>query len=547
MPASLHARDLTFSYGPRLVLDGVELLAAPGMRIGVLGPNGAGKSTLLGLLSGRLLPERGSVVRTPPTATVGELRQEPERRADETVAGFLARRTGVADADAALDAATAALADGRAGADDAYSSALDRWLALGAADFDVRVGETFATVGMSTDLLDAETTTLSGGQASRVGLAAVLLSRFDVLLLDEPTNDLDFAGLEQLERFVLEFAGPLVVVSHDRAFLDRVVTHVAELDAHDHSITMFAGGWAAYQHERDLARKHAEQAYAEYEDQRATLRSRAQREREWAHQGVTKEKKAPRDNDRAARGFRKNQTEQLASRARRTENAMARLDAVEKPWEDWELRFSVATAPRAGAVVARLDGAVVQRGGFRLGPVTAEIGWGEKIGIVGPNGAGKTTLLAALLGQLPLADGTQWLGPGVVVGEVDQARAQFTGSGSLVDSFIAASGTTKSEARSVLAKFGLAAAHVTRSAGSLSPGERTRAALALLQTAGVNTLVLDEPTNHLDVPAIEQLEAALDGFPGTVLLVTHDRRLLEAVSLTRVLRVDAGSVCDEPV
>src|SRR4051794_3141300 len=367
MPATVHARDLTFSYGPRLVLDGVELLTAPGMRIGVLGPNGAGKSTLLGLLSGRLLPERGSVVRTPPTATVGELRQEPERRADETVGGFLARRTGVADADAALDAATTALADGRAGADDAYSSALDRWLTLGAADFDVRIAETFATVGLSTDLLEADTTTLSGGQASRVGLAAVLLSRFDVLLLDEPTNDLDFAGLEQLERFVLQFAGPLVVVSHDRAFLDRVVTHVAELDAHDHAITMFAGGWAASLHERALPRRHAEAAYAEYEDQRGTLRTRAQREREWAHQGIAKEKKSPRDNDKVGRDFRKNQTERLAARARRTEQAMARLDVVDKPWEDWELRFTVATAPRAGAVVARLDGAVVQRGGFRLG------------------------------------------------------------------------------------------------------------------------------------------------------------------------------------
>jgi ATPase subunit of ABC transporter with duplicated ATPase domains len=198
-------------------------------------------------------------------------------------------------------------------------------------------------------------------------------------------------------------------------------------------------------------------------------------------------------------------------------------------------------------VVARLDGAVLQRGGFRLGPVTVEIGWGEKVGIVGPNGAGKTTLLGALLGRLPIDAGTQWLGPGVVVGEVDQARAQFTGSERLLDAFVAATGATQSDARSVLAKFGLGAAHVLRPAGSLSPGERTRAALALLQLAGVNTLVLDEPTNHLDVPAIEQLEAALDAFPGTVLLVTHDRRLLEAVSLRRVLRVDGGTVRDEPI
>ena len=275
---------------------------------------------------------------------------------------YLARRTGVADASTALDAATEDLAAGKAGADDEYSTALEHWLALGAADFEVRILEVLDDVGLTAWMLHAETASLSGGEAAKVGLAAVLLSRFDVLLLDEPTNDLDFAGLDRLEQFVLAFSGPLIVVSHDRTFLDRVVTHVAELDAHDHSISVFAGGWAAYQYERELARKHAEAAYAEYEGQRDDLRSRAQRERQWATQGVNKEKKSPRDGDKLGRKFRQEKTEQLASRARRTERAMDRLDCVEKPWEEWELRFNVAAAPRAGAVVARLDQAVVSAG-----------------------------------------------------------------------------------------------------------------------------------------------------------------------------------------
>ncbi|MFM8305148.1 MAG: ABC-F family ATP-binding cassette domain-containing protein [Actinomycetota bacterium] len=546
MPATLRARGVTFAYGPHPVLEDVDLVVPPGQRLGVLGPNGSGKSTLLGVLAGRLHPESGSVETAPPTATVGELRQEPERRAGESVMAYLARRTGVADAQDALDAATAALADGAEGADDRYSAALERWLALGAADFNARAGEVVQTLGLAAgSLLDATMPTLSGGQAARVGLAAILLARFDVLLLDEPTNDLDFDGLDQLERFALGFTGPLVVVSHDRAFLDRVVTDVADLDAHDHTITTFAGGYSAYLRERDVSRRRAEAAYEEYQGQRGALTARAQREREWAHRGVAKGKASPKDADRAGRGFRKEQTEQLASRARRSERALERLEVVEKPWEEWELQFSIACAPRAGAVVARLDQAVVARDRFSLGPVTLEIGWGETVGIVGPNGAGKSTLLDALLGRVELHAGTQWLGPGVVVGEIDQARATFAGTTALVDAFIAATGVTISDARSVLAKFGLGAAHVERPAAMLSPGERTRAALALLQTTGVNTLVLDEPTNHLDLPAIEQLEQALAEFPGTVLLVTHDRRLLDTVAFDRVLRVDAGMVSDD--
>jgi len=217
-----------------------------------------------------------------------------------------------------------------------------------------------------------------------------------------------------------------------------------------------------------------------------------------------------------------------------TEKALERLDAVDKPWEAWELHLSIAAAPRSGAVVARLSGAIVERGTFRLGPVDLEVGWAERIAITGANGTGKSTLLAALLGRLPLASGSQWLGPGVVVGEVDQARARFERHESTLEAFQAESElTTQQEARSLLAKFGLGADHVMRPAASLSPGERTRAVLALLMARGVNCLVLDEPTNHLDLPAIEQLEQALDEYDGTLLLVTHDRRLLDTVHLDR--------------
>jgi ATPase subunit of ABC transporter with duplicated ATPase domains len=195
----------------------------------------------------------------------------------------------------------------------------------------------------------------------------------------------------------------------------------------------------------------------------------------------------------------------------------------------------VASAPRGGDVVMRLREAVVERGAFTLGPVDVEIGWRDRVALVGPNGSGKTTLLLALLGRLPLVSGERSMGASVVVGEMDQARAAFAADQPLLDAFLGATGMTLAEGRSLLAKFGLTADHVTRSAATLSPGERTRAVLAGFAAQGVNCLVLDEPTNHLDLEAIEQLELALAGYDGTLLVVTHDRRLLEALELTRAI------------
>ncbi len=458
MSAVLTFHDVTVSRGPRVLLDRVAFTVAPGARVGVVGPNGVGKSTLLQTAAGLVAPDTGRVELTPPTATVGLLRQEPER-SDESVRDLLRRRTGVAEADAELEAASTALADGEPGAADRYDTAL-------------------------------------------TGLAAGVL-----------------------------------LVSHDRRFLDRVTTDIAEIDHHEHTVALYGGGWQAYLDERDVARRRARERFEEYDEQRRSLAARAQRQREWAQQGQAKVQRSANDEpDKNIRAFRINQTEQLAGKAAQTQRAIDRLEVVESPREPWELRLDIPDAPRSGDIVARASGAVVERGSFRLGPIDLLVEYGDRVALTGPNGAGKTTLIDLLLGRVTPDDGAVSLGSGVIVGEIEQARRALFGETSLLRTFMDATGLPIPDTRTLLAKFGLVGDHVERSADSLSPGERTRASLALLMANGANLLVLDEPTNHLDLPAIEQLEQALDTFAGTIVLVTHDREFLDRVRVT--VRVD---------
>ena len=540
--ATLVAKGLEAAHGDRLLFSGLDLVAAPGDVVGLVGVNGAGKSTLLRMLAGVRPADAGTVTVSPPGATIGYLPQEPDRHPGETVRQFLARRTGVAAADEAMQAAADALAAGTPGADEDYSRALERWLALGGADLDERAGAVTGGLGLTAEL-DQAMTALSGGQAARASLASLLLSRYDVFLLDEPTNDLDLDGLAQLETFVQGLRAGTVLVSHDREFLTRTVTRVVELDLAQQQVRAYGGGYAAYLTERDVSRRHERAEYDEYAGTRAALQERAHSQRAWMEKGVRNARRKQPDNDKIGRKFRTEATEKQAAKARQTERLIERLDVVEEPRKEWDLRMEIAAAPRAGTIVASMRGAVVRRGAFTFGPADLQIDWADRVAITGPNGSGKTTLLGALLGRIPLDEGHAALGASVVVGEVDQARGLFLGGEPLIDAFAAAvPAMAPADIRTLLAKFGLRAAHVLRPAGTLSPGERTRAALALLQARGVNLLVLDEPTNHLDLPAIEQLEAALASYPGTLLLVTHDRRMLDAVTVTRRIEVAGGTV-----
>ncbi|MEM9650492.1 MAG: ABC-F family ATP-binding cassette domain-containing protein [Actinomycetota bacterium] len=601
---SVTLRDVSISRADRPVLYRVNLTVSDRSRSAIVGPNGVGKSTLLRVLAGRLKPDRGTVTASPPTASVGLLDQELPVDGAATVRELIAGRLGIVAAEAELTAAAAGLTDDQSGSErpgveqsdtereaitvdigltdtanepspwatghppngavvgpaDRYDRALQRYLAIGAADFPARLAEMAERLGLTDRHLVADPTTLSGGEAERVGLAMIMLSRFDLTLLDEPTNNLDLHGLAMLEDWVDRHRGGLIVVSHDRAFLERSIRSVIEIDHHHHTVTEFGGGWQAFLDERQRAADLAQERYRTYTEQRDRLAARAQTQMEWADGGASRARKNPADGDKFRRNWAIAQTESLAGRAKATKRAMDRLETVEKPWEPWELRFTIGNAARSADRVIVADGLTLRRGAFTLGPLNLDVRFGDRLAIAGANGSGKTTLIDLILGRLAPTDGIVRLGPGVVVGELGQRRDGFFADGfevgrsdaagavtdaagpDLLRAFQSGSGLAVSEARSMLAKFGLDAEAVSRPATSLSPGERTRARLALFQAIGVNLLVLDEPTNHLDLEAIEQLESALDRYVGTLILISHDRRLIERVRLTRTVELVNGLV-----
>jgi ATPase subunit of ABC transporter with duplicated ATPase domains len=504
-------------FGVATIFSDVTLTLGPQSRVGIVGANGAGKSTLLRLLAGLEPPDAGEVTRSPERSSAGYLPQDDDSRSGETLLRYLSRRTGVAAAQDALEQAADALARGEDAAD-AYSRALDRFVSLGGGDLDARARATCAELGLAVDL-ERNVEALSGGEAARAALAAVLLSRFDLLLLDEPTNDLDFDGLDRLERFLADYDGSLAIVSHDRAFLDRVVTRIVSIEPGGRGIREWAGGWSAYAAARDAERAAAYRRFEQAQDRRAELTTLLSRRRTEARAG-------------GAAADRRG-THALMTKVRQAERLLERNELPEKPFEPWELQLSLRAVTRPGDLVARLDHAVATRGSFRLGPVDLDLVPGERLAVTGRNGSGKSTLLGMLTGEVPLAAGRRTVGRRTVLGSLAQARNAYAASEPLLAAFCRRTGLVEEAARTLLAKFGLGAHEVHRSGASLSPGERTRTQLAELQERGVNLLLLDEPTNHLDLEAIEQLEQALASYDGTLVVVSHDRRFLEAVQPTR--------------
>ena len=531
----INARNLVRAHGDRTLLDGVDLVVDASARIALVGPNGSGKSTLLRIVAGLERPDGGDVELH---GTVGYLPQlAGDGRSGISVRQLILERVGVLEAALRLERLERRLAAGDLGAVDPHAAALERWLALGGDDAEERLRAAAARLGLDQGLLERPLGSLSGGQAARAGLAALAIARTDVILLDEPTNHLDADGLARLRALLADHPGAAVVVSHNRCFLADVAETVIELDPHGGKASRYAGGWRGYERERELARRHEREAYERAQAERRRLREIEREVRRRAAASARRVGGAAADGDKHIREYVRARADGAASRARKIGERVERVEVPDAPWEPRPLRLRLSRGERRGAAILSLRGAVLRRGGWRLGPIDLDVAHGDRVLLSGPNGSGKSTLIAALAGELESAAGERHVAPGAVVARLGQARDALAGERALAEEAMELTGLGPAETRTALAAMGLEADAAERSAASLSPGERTRAELAVIAQRRATCLLLDEPTNHLDLESLEVLEAALAEWPGALVVATHDERLAENLRLSEVIRL----------
>jgi ATP-binding cassette subfamily F protein 3 len=510
----LRLSNVTREIGALVILDAVNAAIAVGERVGIVGPNGAGKTTLLRIAAGVDEPDRGEVQRRR-ALSVGLLAQEAHF--DEAFASAPDLRTAVRRGAAAVEAMEAelrALEEAHAAGTPAYADLAARFTAVDGWTLDQRVAEALSGLGFTPEEIGRSPEELSGGQQTRAALARLLVADPDLLLLDEPTNHLDLAAIEWLEVAVRRRRGALLVASHDRAFLDATVTRVWEL--RDRRLAAFRGDYSAYARQREerdaRLRREAETREIEIAKEQALVQTyRSQRKHGKMHEH---------------------------------EARLARLDRITVPGKGPALRLDRALGappPRSGEVVLRMEDLVVGHPG---GPdvaraVRLEASRGERIGMVGPNGAGKTTLLRVIAGELSPRDGRLAFGANVQLGYLAQVRTNPLVGETVLEALLTEIPMTAGEARGYLARFLFRSDDVFKEVRALSGGERSRLELALLGIMPANLLLLDEPTNHLDIPAREALEAFMRETPATLIVVSHDRRLLEK-TCDRLWVVDDG-------
>ncbi len=515
------------AYGVDVILDSVSMQIQPGEKAGLIGPNGSGKTTLMRIITGDLEADSGEVHLTR-DARIGYLTQEPPEIKSATLRSHLEyplrhiyKLKKELNALAEKIASQAETAGHATDHTPAYSQLLERYAALTARfededgyQVESRLNGVARGLGFTETDFSRDISTFSGGEKTRARLAGLLLQDLDLLLLDEPTNFLDLSALEWLEKYLRDYKGAVLVVSHDRYFLDRVVERIFALSKHH--LKSYKGNYSSYQQKLEHERLSQQRDYQKQQ----LLKSREER--------LVREAKADERSKRQAR-----------SRQKRLD----KLVEIERPDGGQGFSLGIKYSGRSGRLVVGFDAVNLSFDQSNLfSNLSFEIRWGDRVALIGPNGAGKTTLLKMIAGELEPDSGSIRLGPAVRVLYFSQEQEQLQGQRTLLETITEASELDPKAARNHLGRYLFRGDVVFKNVRDLSGGEKSRLALARLALGSGNCLLMDEPTSHLDLPALEELEKVLKEYPGTLIVVSHDRYFLKGLANRVFSLSDRGSL-----
>jgi len=536
----INVNNISKSYGDKAVLDSISMVINRGDRIGLIGSNGVGKSTLLKVIAGIEKPDKGEISLPHRDFSIGYVPQFVDNQLDMSLREFLVSpefqkaETNLRDLEEkmSVEPSEDLLTQ--------YGEVTERFKRLGGYGLRDKVSRTLLHLGVNIPL-DSRLSSLSGGQKARAALVKELSRKPDLLLLDEPTNHLDFTGLIWLESLVKAFRGAIVMISHDRTFLDKTVLEIAEIDEYEHNIREYKGNYSYFVKERE---KEIEKAWKEYQgnaDERKRLEESIRKKKQWAQKGQKGGKK--KDNEKFDRGHAKDRSAGVAGTSKALEKRLERLQEMKKPRGKESIRTRFNPRTRSGNIVVSLEKVSKDFGKKKvLKDIDMLVTFGRRIALIGANGSGKTTLLKVIMGFLKEDSGTVKIGTNVTFGYLAQEQENLDFEKTVLEEFVKEASMTEGEARTFLHKLLFTKDEVFEKISSLSPGERARLSLAKIMIKEPNLLILDEPTNHMDISSMEIMEEAIAEFNGTVLTISHDRYFMNRIGITDIFLIENGYI-----
>lgn len=522
------------------ILANISFTVNRGERVGIVGPNGAGKTTLLRIITGELAPDAGSVMLMGDTR-IGYLPQGLAVAEDTPIEAILyPHMTALRSAEVEVERLGALLAE----TDQfdmvmaEYSDALERLEHYSRTVQSGRGEAVLAGLGLANYPLDTPISYLSGGQKTRLSLASLLVNDPQLLILDEPTNHLDIQAIEWLEDWLNQFDGGVLVVSHDRTFLDRMVTGILALDPNTHSVSFYPGNYRDYV---EAVRSERDKHWATWRDQQAEIQRLKNDAQQTMARAVNRENAT---HDSSARRLAKKVAKRAKAKEARLQRYLDSDERVEKPAQSWNLKLDLGDLPITGQDIIAFENLSIGYDRPLVSNLTLSVRPGERVAVIGQNGHGKTTLLKTMIGEQSPLSGKVHIGASVKIGYLAQEQDTLDPSRTVLEQFQREVNMNHTESRSFLHYFLFSGEDVFRSIHLLSYGERTRLMMAILVGRGANVLILDEPVNHLDIPSRELFEAALENFQGSVIAVVHDRYFVDRFADT-IWRVEDGQLNTE--